>query len=212
MLKDDQIKLTEEIVLTAFRLLTNKLGQGGLVASNEAAFQLEFGHILKTLGQLYEFRLTDKFYVEFENSYKLNTESVKSKSKNARVDIFLKYQTDEQLTTAAIELKFFKKKNHREPNNRYDVFKDIHNLELYKQHGTDLCYFFVATDHDHYVNQSEYSADTGDFDFRNGKSYKANKVLQYKTAKPHGPDLKLSQDYIFQWDSFKEWHYLKLKI
>nr|WP_314491923.1 hypothetical protein [uncultured Chryseobacterium sp.] len=154
MLKDDQIKLTEEIILTAFRLLTNKLGQGGLVASNEAAFQLEFGHILKTLGQLYEFRLTDKFYVEFENSYKLNIESVKSKSKNARVDIFLKYQTDEQLTTAAIELKFFKKKNHREPNNRYDVFKDIHNLELYKQHGTDLCYFFVATDHDHYVTQS----------------------------------------------------------
>ena len=61
MPKDDQIKLTEEIILTAFRLLTNKLGQGGLLASNEAAFQLEFGHILKTLGQLYEFRLTDKF-------------------------------------------------------------------------------------------------------------------------------------------------------
>lgn len=51
MLKDDQIKLTEEIILTAFRLLTNKLGQGGLIASNETAFQLEFGHILKTLGQ-----------------------------------------------------------------------------------------------------------------------------------------------------------------
>lgn len=178
-------------------MFTNKLGQGGLIAGNEAAFQLEFGHILKTLGQLYEFRLTDKFYLEFENSYKLNTKSVKSKSKNARVDIYLKYQTDEQLTTAAIELKFFKKKNHREPNNRYDVFKDIHNLELYEQHGTDLCYFFVATDHDHYVNQKVYSSDTGDFDFRNDKSYKAGKVLQYKTEKPHGPDLSLTQDYSF---------------
>ena len=68
MKKEEQIALTEEIILTAFRLLTNKLGQGGLVASNEAAFQLEFGHILKTLGQLYEFKITDKFYLEFENS------------------------------------------------------------------------------------------------------------------------------------------------
>ena len=66
MNKETQIKLSEEIIETAFRLLTNKLAFGGLTAKNEASFQLEFGYILKTLGQLYEFRLEDKFHLEFE--------------------------------------------------------------------------------------------------------------------------------------------------
>jgi hypothetical protein len=55
MQKEDQIKLTEEIIETAYKLVTNKLAFGGLIAKNEVAFQLEFGHILRTIGQLYEF-------------------------------------------------------------------------------------------------------------------------------------------------------------
>src|SRR5690554_3382819 len=106
MLKDDQIKLTEEIIETAYKLLTNKLAFGGLTAKNEAAFQLEFGHILKTLGQLYEFRLADKFHLEFETYISLTKNSIKSKSDRARVDILLKYQDDNSTTKAAIELKF----------------------------------------------------------------------------------------------------------
>ena len=59
----------------------------GLKAKNEAAFQLEFGYILKTLGQLYEFRLVDKFNLEFKTYIKLTEKSIKSKSDRARVDI-----------------------------------------------------------------------------------------------------------------------------
>ena len=153
MLKEKQIQLTEEIIETAYKLLIHKLAFGGLTARNENAFQLEFGHILKTLGQLYEFRLVDKFHLEFETYISLKGTSIKSKSDRARVDLLLKYQDDDSLTKAAIELKFFKKENHREPNNRYDVFKDISNLELYKRHDIDLCYFILATDHTHYSDQ-----------------------------------------------------------
>ncbi len=212
MLKENQVKLIEEIIETAYKLLTHKLAFGGLTARNESAFQLEFGHILKTIGQLYEFRLVDKFHLEFETYISLNGTSIKSKTDRARVDLLLKYQDDDSLTKAAIELKFFKKENHREPNNRYDVFKDISNLELYKSHDIDLCYFILATDHSHYCYQDKYSADTADFDFRHDKEYKSGKVLQYKTAKPFGPDIALNQNYSFKWDKINDLNFLKLKV
>lgn len=212
MLKEKQIKLTEEIIETAYKLLTQKLAHGGLTARNESAFQLEFGYILKTLGQLYEFRLADKFHLEFETYISLNGTSIKSNSDRARVDLLLKYQDNDTLTRAAIELKFFKKDNHREPNNRYDVFTDIANLEIYKSHDIDLCYFILATDHAHYCYQDGYSQDTADFDFRHGKKYKAGTILQYRTAKPYGDALSLNQDYDFNWDKINDLYFLKLKV
>ena len=212
MQKDNQIQLTIEIIETAYRLLTHKLAFGGLIAKNEAAFQLEFGYILKTLGQLYEFRKEDQFHLEFETYISLNEQSIKSKSDRARVDLLLNYQDENKKTKAAIELKYYKKSNHREPNNRYDVFKDISNLEQYKEHDIDLCYFILATDHEHYVNQDKYSTDTADFDFRNDKEYQSKSILKYKTAKPYGPDLQLKQDYKFQWDKVNDLYFLKLKV
>jgi hypothetical protein len=212
MEKENQIKLTEEIIETAYRLLIHKLAFGGLNSRNESAFQLEFGHILKTLGQLYEFKLEDKFHLEFETYISLDQTSNKSNSDRARVDLLLKYQNDYNETKAAIELKFFKKENHREPNNRYDVFKDLSNLELYKKQKIDLCYFILATDHNHYYNQENYSSDTADFDFRNGKSYKAGTILKCKTDKPYGQDIALTQDYEFSWDKVGDLYFLKVGV
>lgn len=212
MLKDNQVNLAEEVIETAYKLLTHKLAFGGLTARNESAFQLEFGHILKTLGQLYEFRLVDKFHLEFETYISLNENSIKSKTDRARVDLLIKYQDNDSLTKAAIELKFFKKENHREPNNRYDVFKDISNLELYKAHDIDLCYFILATDHSHYSHQDKYSVDTADFDFRHDSEYKSGQILQYKTAKPFGPDITLRQNYRFKWDRINDLYFLKVKV
>ncbi|WP_212515361.1 hypothetical protein [Acinetobacter soli] len=212
MLKENQIKLAEEIIETAYKLLTHKLAFGGLTTRNESSFQLEFGYILKTLGQLYEFRLNDKFHLEFETYISLNKKSAKSGTDKARVDILIEYKDEKNLTKAAIELKFFKRKNHREPNNRYDVFKDISNLELYKEQGIELCYFILATDHSHYFNQNKYSEDTADFDFRHGKDYTAGKPLQYKTPRPYGPDICLNNNYNFEWDQINDLFFLKLKI
>ncbi len=234
MQKEEQVKLTEEIIETAYRLLTHKLAFGGLTARNESAFQLEFGHILKTLGQLYEFRLDDKFHLEFETYIQLKEKSDKSGTEWARVDVLLKYKSGDVttttatetatatetiavtektaaiVTTAAIELKFFKKENHREPHNRYDVFRDIANLEQYKESGIDICYFILATDHTHYYNQANYSPETADFDFRTGKRYKAATILQYKTG--NKKDITLRHDYDFEWEKINEFYFLKLKV
>lgn len=212
MLKENQVKLTKEIIETSYKLLTHKLAFGGLTARNESSFQLEFGYILKTIGELYEFRLSDKFHLEFETYISLNHTSIKSRTDRARVDLLLSYQDDDNVTKAAIELKFFKKENQREPNNRYDVFKDISNLELYKEHDIDLCYFILATDHSHYYDQEKYSSKTNDFDFRNGRKYHSGKSLQYKTNKPYGPDISLKHDYDFKWDTINDLYFLKLEV
>lgn len=212
MLKNNQIKLLEEIIETAYRLLIHKLAFGGLKAKNENAFQLEFGYMLKTIGQLYEFRLVDKFHFEFETYLNLTSQSIKSKSDRARVDLLIEYKDNQTSSKAAIELKFFKKENHREPNNRYDVFKDLSNLELYKRHNIDLCYFILATDHSHYVNQVKYSDDTKDFDFRHGQRYISGTELSYRTPKPYGKNLILNQDYQFIWDKVEELSFLKVKV
>ena len=100
-------------------------------------------------------------------------------------------------------MKFFKRANHREPNNRYDVFADISNLEGYAGLA-DIGYIMVATDHDHYVSQAVYSKDTADFDFRHGRRYSQGSVLRYRTNKPYGTDIRLSRDYEFRWDEFRD--------
>ncbi|MBN9299246.1 MAG: hypothetical protein J0I41_19750 [Filimonas sp.] len=204
--------LLEEIIDNAYKLLTHKLAYGGLVARNENAFQLELGHILKTLGQLYEFSIEDKFHLEFETYIPLNSNSLKSKSDRARVDLLLQYRHKNVTTKAAIELKFFKKENAREPNNRYDVFRDLAQLELYRRHNIDLCYFILSTDHAHYAEKEDYSPDTADFDFRHNSIYAAGTPLRYKTLKPFGPDIKLSNNYHFKWDKIRDLFFLKVKV
>lgn len=112
----------------------------------------------------------------------------------------------------AIELKFFKKENHREPNNRYDVFFDLANLEMYKESEIDLCFFMLGTDHEHYVNQKYYSVNTKDFDFKDGSLYRKGTALCYNTSKHYGPDIILKNDYKFLWDKFTSINFLKVEI
>ena len=201
------IELLQEIIETSFDLLTKKLANGGIITKNEASFQLEFGLILKTIGQLYEFKPNDKFHLELESYIELNSTLAKSKSNKARVDILITYND----VKAAIELKFFKKANAREPESRYDIFTDIKNLEQYKKEGINLCYFMLATDHLHYVNKDDYSNETKDFDVRDGKYYKKGTKLEYKTSKPHAP-ITLENDYSFKWELLNDLYFLKLKI
>jgi hypothetical protein len=202
-----------KIVEASFQLLEMKIANGGIISKNEASFQLELAYILKVVGQLYEFQPNEKFHLELESYIDLKKTSIKSKSKKARVDIYLEFGNDENKVKGAIELKFLKKKNHREPNNRYDIFKDISNLEAYKENGIDLCYLYISTDHSHYVNQEKYSSDTADFDFRNGTHYISGKQLEYKTEKPYGPPITLKGNYQFNWSNPSEnLYFMKLKI
>ena len=160
-----------------------------------------------------KFHPREKFHLEMESYLTLKSTSIKSRSKNARVDLFMSFGTENEFVRAAIELKFFKRKNFREPNNRYDIFKDISNLEAYKENGIDLNYLFISTDHEHYVNQSKYSEDTKDFDIRKGSSYQSGQVLEYRTAKPYGPPIVLKGNYKFDWsEPTKNIFFTKIEI
>ena len=187
------------LVDQAFTIFSQKLGLGGIKAENEFSFQFEFGSILKALGQLYEFRAEDQFHLDFESGFLFEENYSRNKSNKGRIDLFIKYLFNSKMTKVAIEIKFFKKENQREPNNRYDAFKDILKLEAYKRQGVEMCYFILITDHEHYVTKQKYSSKTMDFDLGHGKSYKANTVLSYRTDNPNYPDMTLVGDYVFNW-------------
>jgi hypothetical protein len=110
----------------------------------------------------------------------------------------------------ALELKFFKMANHREPNNRHDVFRDIARLERC-QDVADLGFMLVATDSAHYVTHQSISTETSDFDFRDGKSYKAGIALTYKTG-GYGEPIRLARDYQFSWKDATTLRYLLLEV
>ena len=78
------------------------------------------------------------------------------------------------------------------------MFKDLHNLERYGNF-VDIGFLLVATDHPHYVSQSEYSEDTRAFDFRDGSNYRAGTELVYHTQTPYGPPIRLRNNYSFRW-------------
>ena len=111
-LRSDHLK---EIVRLAYGILTRKIAGRSITVDNEASFQLQLGYILKILGDLYEFSERDLFSVELETYIPLNEVSAKAGSKRARADIILALGTEQVFAMCAIELKFFKQKNHREP-------------------------------------------------------------------------------------------------
>jgi len=199
------IKRLEEIVDTSYDLLTNQIAGNAMQVNNEASFQLQFAYILKTLGELYKFSSDDLFTIELENTFTFKSPTRKSKTKTARIDIILTLGDFTNFATLAIELKFFKEINHREPNNRYDVFLDLHNLENYRKENVfDITYFILGTDHKHYVNKIDYSNNTSKFDFRDGAHYKAGTELIYGTQKPYGDPITLENDYQFEWDTIEK--------
>ncbi|MCE2573784.1 hypothetical protein [Motilimonas eburnea] len=191
----------KEIVDLSFKSLYEKINGGLIVVESEASLQLQLSSIIKTIGDLFVYQRDEIFSIELEKPVRLSSGSFKkSKSSKAKINIFLSIEniSSDECHSCAIELKFFKKSNHREPNNRYDVFKDISNLENYGEF-TDYGILLVATDHEHYISQEKYSKDTADFDFRAGAKYESGTQLSYRTATPYGEPITLNGSYDFKW-------------
>jgi hypothetical protein len=209
MTKKEEIKSTvEEIVKRSSELLVKKLANGGITSKNEASLQLELAYILKSLGQLYEFKKEDDFHVELEKVVKLKTDSTKSGNKKAKIDIYIVYKVDGEECKAAIELKYPIKSAGTETDYRCEVFADISNLERYNEDQiTDVGFLVFATDNPHYYNnknnsEKEYGEAAKEFDFRNGKTHKAGKQLVRKKLGTDEVwwDITLSNDYEFVWE------------
>ena len=140
-----------QIAEVAYDRLCGKVTGQRIEVANEASLQLQRASILKTLGELYEESPSERFNIELEKSVTLESgEFVKSGTDKAKIDIWFSLEdlSSAERHSCAIELKYFKKANQREPNNRYDVFKDLHNLERYGNF-VDIGCLLVATDHSH---------------------------------------------------------------
>ena len=190
-----------QIVEIAYERLCGKITGKRIEVANEASLQLQLASILKTLGELYEETPNERFSIELEKNVTLpDSESVKSRKRRVDIWFSLEDKGGNKQQACAIELKYFKRVNLREPNNRYDVFKELRDLECYGDF-VDIGFLLVATDHPHYITQEEYSEDTQDFDFRDGSSYQGGTELVYRTQEPYGLPIRLRGNYSFSWRS-----------
>ena len=220
-MKDEQAKdlktRLDSIITLAYEAVCNKIAHGLIIVDNEASFQLQLGALLKDIGEIYVYNSNEHFNIMLEHTFLLEEETRKCPTKKARCDVFIELYNgdkeeakklgDDHYIAAIIELKYFKKENLREPNNRYDFFADLENLEQYKRQGkSQLNYMIVGTDHAHYFdeNADPLSKATADFNFRENTKYVAQTELQYKTENPYGEPIILTYDYIFKWNIFSD--------
>lgn len=180
--------IVEFSVSTLFR----QIAGGRIRCESEATLQLHLSRIISNIGDLELINERETFSIELEKPL------ADQNGARGRIDIWFRLMEGNGTEwRCAIELKFFKRENHRDPNNRYDVFKDISRLERCRD-VAEVGFMIVATDHLHYKSQAEYSVDTRDFDFRHGRSYVAGTTLTYHTG-AYGPPITLGQNLSFLW-------------
>jgi len=179
--------------------------------------QLQFGSLLKSIGQLYEFSPNDHFCIELES---LEDISQTAKSTNgARCDIKLSFFEGRQSTAkskAFIELKYFKHDNNTTEtitSNRFSVFMDLENLERYQDEKRDadfpkpICYEIVFAENSTYCSPKKDLKEKK-LNIGEGESYNPGELIEYRSKK-----VNLKNKYVFHWDkSADNQFWLKIKI
>lgn len=187
------------IVTTATATTFAQIAGGRIRCESEATLQLHLGRIIATVADLELVDSRETISIELEKPLVDASRRSGRKTSRGRIDIWFRIaKGDGTEARCAVELKFFKRANHREPNNRYDAFSDISRLERCAD-VADIGFSLIATDHPHYHSHPGYMAETKAFDFRDGASYRAGTPLTYDTAKPYGDAITLGADYDFRW-------------
>lgn len=187
------------IVTTATAKLFAQIAGGRIRCESEATLQLHLGRIISTVADLELVDSRETISIELEKPLVDASGRSGRKTSRGRIDIWFRIaKGDGSEARCAVELKFFKRANHREPNNRYDAFSDISRLERCAD-VADIGFSLIATDHPHYHSHPGYSDDTKAFDFRDGATYRAGTPLTYDTVKPYGEAITLGADYEFKW-------------
>lgn len=204
------LQAAEELVERALQEVIGQVNRGELGETNEATVQ----HHLALSMHLLALQAGLPFSIIMERRVQRANGAVfpKKQRNTAEIDIFFTVGEDE--IRCAVELKLFKRINQREPNNRYDSYADLANLEIYLEEHCDLGFFVLLTDHAHYYDPGfgPHRPGTADFCLRNGHVYQAQRELAYRTPVPYGPPLVLRRDYTFQWQNEgNEWRVLVLK-
>lgn len=192
----------KQIIDTSYKLLCYKIVNEGIIVENEASLQMQFGVILKQIGQLYEFGKNDHFAVKLETWQDISS-TLKSNKGRARCDISLEFASGTTIRKAAIELKYFKHSaNEAVTDNRFSLLLDIDNLEQYKTNNPGLlCYEVVYTDNENYTKLD------------NRSKIKITPTVFGNTEPYAGRTITLQKSYSSIWDSYaKEHHFLKIDL
>ena len=193
-----------DIVQLATSLLARRLAGRNVTADVEASVQLQLAMILQGLGQLYEFEPADCFVVQLEGVVPLTQAAPKAGTGNPRVDILLGLGAGQHFATCALELKYLKRDNVRQPLNRYDVYCDLANLEKYRERHVDETYLYVVTNDPAYRNKVPTGA-AADFDLSQGVTVSGNTPLTYRGRKATRAPIALQRDYTFEWQELRVW-------
>lgn len=191
----------KDIVSIAYDILGNKIANGSVIVHNEASLQLQFGMILKTLGQLYEYAPTDFLAVMLETPQSVTT--CKSANGNARCDIeIILSDGNGNQCTAYIELKYLKNSSTAAiTDERFSVWTDIENVENYIGSSQNIGFVIVYTD-----NVNHTIAKNTKFCIGNNANIPAGTHPYTKNRL-----VNIKNNYTSNWDTYNLNHYL-LKI
>lgn len=193
------IEAAEDLFLRAWQEVIGQVNRGELGETNEATVQHHLALFLHLLARQEKL----PFSIIMERRIRRANGGVFAKKgrDNAEIDVF--FTVGEDKIRCAVELKLFKRINQREPNNRYDSYADLANLEIYLEEHCDVGFFVLLTDHPHYYDPEfgDHRPGTADFSLREGHVYQAERELTYRTNMPYGPPLKLRHDYTFHWQN-----------
>lgn len=219
MQKDGLISYRERLLLVidqAYLLLRQKISGKEIKVHNEASMQLQFGSLLKSIGQLYEFSPNDHFCIELESPEEISP-TAKSPQK-ARCDIKLSFFEGRQSTAKAkafIELKYFKHDDNTTEtitSNRFSVFMDLENLERYQDEKRDvnstkpICYEIVFAENSTYCSPKKEI--NNNLNIGEGESNNPGKLIKYRSK-----EVNLKNKYVFHWNkSADNQFWLKIKI
>ena len=190
----------KQIVSVAYDILCNKIAVGNIVVHNEASLQMQFGVLLKQVGQLYEFSDDDRFSIALETPQDIEA-SVKSGNGKARCDIFLTLSNREISTSVAIELKCFNynKNQDASTDNRFAVMQDIENLERYQANDSSLlCYEFVYTNNGNYANKNTTAG------------IKLAPQITQSQTNSKGQTINLRESYKAEWVNYGEHYFMEV--
>ena len=194
----------KEIIELSCDIFCRKVDEGMIDIPNEASFQLQLGTIMKMVGQLFEFNAKDRFVINLETPIEIEA-TAKSVNGMARCDIELCfYYGSTCKAKALIELKHFHKdKNETVTDNRFSLFKDLGNLEMYKkvEPSSIICCAIVLTDNMNYTKPETNSK------INIGEGVTSPKTIVYTSNKT----ITLDNEYTFHWESYSEkCHLLKI--
>lgn len=203
---------SEEIILLAWRLYTDKVSSGLLNPRNEKMMQLQLAQILQLLAPLYESQSNESYKVILEHPVRVDDYT-------AIIDIVMDHSIDGQSDLTAIELKCFRlyssnsatKKRGAQNLGMYDYWADIENSEKY----CDLpefksAYHLTVTDDPYYVNTQHNRGQVATYSTNRDRK-NVTGLYECTVANRHG-SINLQGNYELPWVTKGSFHFIAQAI